>query len=185
MNNTKSKKLTGKELAKINKRKKFYDKLENLYNRVEEGKEQVIFLTMNKKNSFPEFDGLSKILTNNFVELDKEIEMKGSRTIEIVYFEEAQFLLDASKSEILKIYRRETKFNTEGELRKGSGSEDGDYNYQAAFNWAIGIQKNEKLTETLAKERVNPTEYDLTPAKAVILDPFHYRSKKQPRRKRR
>ncbi len=180
-----TKKLTGKELAKINKRKKFYDKLENLYNRSEEGKDQIIFLTMNKKNSFPEFDELSKILNKNFVELDQEIEMKGSRTLDIVYFEEAQFLLDASKSEILKIYRRETKLNAEGELRKGSGSTEGDYNYQAAYNWAIEIGKNEKLAETLAKERVNPTVYDLTPAKAVILDPIHYRSKKQPRRKRR
>ena len=160
-------------------------KLESLYNRIKETDNPKIFLTMNKKNSFPEFDGLSKILSNNFVELDDKIEMKDSRSIEIVYFEEAQFLLDSSKSDLLKIYRRETKYNSEGELRKGSSAENDDYNYQVAFNWAIGFDKNEELAELLAKEKLNPTEYDLTPPKAVILDPFHYRSKKQPRRKRR
>lgn len=181
----KNKKLTGKELAKINKRKKFYVKLESFYNRIQENDNPKIFLMMNKKNSFPEFDSLSKILANNFVELDDDIEMKDHRSIEIVYFEEAHFILDSSKSELLKIYRRETKFNSDGELRKGSSSENDDYNYQAAFNWAIGFDKNEKLAEILAKEKLDPTEYDLTPDKPVILDPFHYRSKKQPRRKRR
>jgi hypothetical protein len=181
----KTKKLTGKELAKINKRKKFYEKLERFYNRLEDDDEEVIFISMNKNFSFPEFDDLSKVLTKNFVELDQEIKMEDSKSIDMTYFEEAQFLLETSESKLLIILRGETKFDSDGNLLKGATSTSDDYNYQSTFNWAIKLIKNEKFGKMLAEEKINPTEYDLTPPKAVILDPFHYKSKKQPRRKRR
>ena len=73
----------------------------------------------------------------------------------------------------------------DGILRKGSSSSSEDYDYQIAFNWAIKIDQNDKLSESLSKEKLYPTEYDLTPPKPVILEPMHYRSKKQPRRRRR
>ena len=181
----KTKKLTGKEQAKSNKRKKFYEKLERFYDRFQESDDQVIFLSMNKKHSFPEFDGLSKILNKNFVEFDKGIKIKDSKSIEIVYFEEAHFLLENSKSNFIKICRRETKFNNEGKLRKGVSSSNEDYDYQTAYNWAIKMDRNEKFAEILANEKLDPSKYDLTPPKAVILESIHYKSKRPPRRKRR
>lgn len=181
----KAKKLTGKDHAKLNKRKKFYEKLERFYNKLIDSDENVVFLSMNKNISFPEFDALSIILNKNCVDLEEEIEVEKKNTLEIVYFEEAHFLLEASKLNLVTICRQETQYNNEGRLRKGLTASKEEYDYQKAFNWGIRLDKKAKFAKSIAKEKLDPTWYDLTPPKAIILEPIHYKSKKPPRRKRR
>ncbi len=142
---------------------------------------------MNKKLSFPEFDSLSIVLNkaDELVELDPKIDMEKALTLEIVYFEEAQYILESSNAKLLKICRRETEFNNEGDKRKGLTLSKDEYNYQKAYNWAIRVDKKKKLATSLEKEKEEPRYYDLTPPKAIIQEPIHYKSQKPPRRRKR
>ncbi|MCE7736963.1 MAG: hypothetical protein GPJ54_18910 [Candidatus Heimdallarchaeota archaeon] len=171
-------KLSGKEQAKLNKRQKFYEKLIRLVDK------KVILLKMNKGISFPEFDELSIIFKEDFVKFESEIDFEVIKFIEIVYYEEAHFLRNASKSKLLNIFRRETFVDNEGNERKGQSGEDDSYNYTAAFNWGVEIKDAKKLLTLLEKEKDEPTVYDLTPKAAIIPEPIHRKSWKPPRRRR-
>lgn len=171
-------KLSGKEQAKLNKRLKFYEKL------VRFADKKLVLIKMNKGISFPEFDELSIIFKEDFVKFESEIDFEEIKSIEIVYYEEAHFLLNASKSKLLSIFRRETFVDNEGNERKGQSGADESYNYTAAFNWGIEIKDVKKLLVLLEKEKVEPTTYDLTPKAAIIPVPIHRKSWKPPRRRR-
>ncbi|MHA2030945.1 MAG: hypothetical protein ACW99A_05825 [Candidatus Kariarchaeaceae archaeon] len=172
-------KLSGKEHAKLNKRKKFYEKLERML------RHNVILLSMNKGISFPEYDELSKIFKDDFTKFDEEINFEELKSIDIVYYEEAHFLLNAAKSELLGIHRRETFVDNEGNERRGQSGADEGYNYQKAFNWGIQVKDDKNLLKLLENEKEEPSEYDLTPEAAVIPEPFYRKSWKPPRRRRR
>jgi len=174
------KKLTGADYAKINKRKKFYEKL------LRWKEEKQILISMNKSITFPEFDPLSKLFTENFTLLEEDLDYEKTRTLDIIYMEEAHFLLNAAKSKVLKILRKETFIDDEGNDRKGISGADSNYNYQSAFNWVISLGKSKKLLDMLEKELENPTEYDLTPTIAVIQEPIYHKSQKwKPKRRRK
>ena len=136
-------KLSGKEQAKLNKRKKFYEKFERMLSK------EVILLSMNKGISFPEFDELSLIFKDDFTTLEKEIDFEEVKSIEIVYYEEAHFLLNLSKLKHLSIFRRETFVDNEGQERRGQSGADDGYNYQAAFNWGVQIIDAKKIVSLL------------------------------------
>ncbi|MHA2251849.1 MAG: hypothetical protein ACXAD7_15910 [Candidatus Kariarchaeaceae archaeon] len=170
-------KLTGKEHAKLNKRKKFYGKLERLLN------EQIILLSMNKGISFPAYDDLSKVFQEDFLKYESEINYEEVKSIEIVYLEEAHFLLTAAKSKHLKIIRKETMVDNDGFDRKGQSGADDSYNYQAAFNWGVQIIDVKGLLPLLKKEKESPTSYDLTPKMAEIQDPVYRKTRKPARRR--
>ncbi|MCY3413390.1 MAG: hypothetical protein INQ03_17250 [Candidatus Heimdallarchaeota archaeon] len=181
----KIKKLTGAEHAKLNKRKKFYERLERYCERNKDEEVIEIFLGMNKNYIFPDFDDLSLVLKEKFEKYDPEINIDDFKTIEIAYLEEAHFLQGCSQKGLITILQSETKFNSDGSKRKGANADDEDYNYQAAFFWGIRIDKFDKLIELLEKEKEEPSYYDLTPDMAEIQEPIHYKSKKPPRRRRR
>ncbi len=172
-------KLSGKDQAKLNKRKKFYERLERLVTN------RVIVISMNKGISFPEFDELSKIFQDDHLKFEDDIEFDELKSIEIVYYEEAHFLLNATKSKHLNILRRETIVDNEGNERRGQSGVDEGYNYQAAYNWIIQIKENNKILALLEKEKEEPTIYDLTPEKAVIQEPFYRKAYRMPRRRKR
>ncbi len=173
----KQKKLSGKEQAKLNKRKKFYSKFTRLIG------EEIILLSMNKGISFPEYDDLSKVLQEDYEEYESEINYEEVKTLEIVYLEEAHFLVNAVKSQLVKVIRRETTIDNEGFDRRGQSGADDSYHYQAAFNWGVQVVDGEVFKNLLEKEMENPTLYDLTPKIAEIQEPV-YRKNQRPVRKR-
>ena len=172
-------KLSGKDHAKLNKRKKFYEKFERML------RNEVILLSMNKGISFPEFDELSLVFKDDFTDFESEIDIEEIKSIEIVYLEEAHFLLNLSKLKHLNIFRRETFVDNEGQERRGQSGADQDYNYQAAFNWGVKINDAKKIVALLKKEQEQPTYYDLTPEAAVIQEPIYRKAYRLPRRRKR
>lgn len=174
------KKLTGADHAKINKRKKFYEKLLRWKD------EKQILISMNKSITFPEFDPVSKLFEENFTKFEEDLDYDKIRTLDIIYMEEAHFLLKAAKSKVLKIMRKETFIDDDGNDRKGISGADSNYNYQSAFNWVVALGKSKKLLEMLETEAEDPTEYDLTPTTAVIQEPIYRKSQKwKPKRRRK
>ena len=186
MNKTQTK-LTGKEQAKINARIKFYSKFERICQKIENDPEnnKLISLKMNKSLIFPEYDELSILFSDSYVEPESELNVDELTFIDLPYYDEGHFLLKASKSKYIKIYRKETFVDDEGNERKGSAGSADTYNYQSAYNWIIDLENTPKLIELLSKETENPTTYNIKP-KMKKLERMTYRKAwKPPRRRRR
>ncbi|MHA2172064.1 MAG: hypothetical protein ACXAB7_19510 [Candidatus Kariarchaeaceae archaeon] len=172
-------KISGKEQAKLNKRKKFYEKFNRLIG------EDLILISMNRGISFPEYDELSKIFQEDYSKNESEINFEEIKSIEIVYLEEAHFLLNASKSKHLKIIRRETTVDNEGTDRRGQSGADDSFNYQAAYNWGVQVIDKKGVLILLEKEMENPSEYDLTPKVAKIQEPVYRKTRRFVRKRKR
>ena len=145
----------------------------------------LLVLSMNKGISFPEYDALSKIFKDDNTTFESDINFLDVSSIEIVYYEEAHFLLNMSKSKYISIFRKETFVDNDGNELKGVSGADESYKYQASYNWGIQIKDFEKLLEVLKKEKEEPTVYDLTPEKAVIQEPIYRKAYRLPRRRKR
>ncbi len=183
-------KLSGKEQAKINKRKKFYNKFERLCsNFLEQDRtEEIILLALNKQITFPVYDDLSILFQDKFTEIDEEFNVEDATFLSLPFLDDGRFLFKAAKSKLLKIIRQETKKESDGSLRKGYGKQEDsdDYNYQAAYIWGIQISNMSKLLELLAKEKENPTEYIVEEKTEERLGQRkRYRRAWRPRRRRR
>jgi hypothetical protein len=178
------KKLSGKEQAKLNKRKKFYEKLERLSEKFLQNQDlrKIIAFSSNKGISFPEYDDLSLELNNKSIEYTEDIDVNEFDTVEITYLEEAKFLTKNSNSKLYKIFKHETVLDNEGNIKKGKEGSDENYDYQKSYNWGIEILNTEKLLELIRKEKENPTIYDMTPTTAKIQEPVYRRySRPRPR----
>ena len=180
-------KLTGKEQAKINNRKKFYIKFERICQKMIKDSEtdQLISLRMNKTFIFPEYDELSILLSNSVIKPESELNFDESTPIDFPFYDEAHFLVKASRLKIIKIFRKETFVDDEGNERKGSAGSTDTYNYQSAYNWGLKIENIPKLTELLSKELESPTTYIIKPKMKKMEKMTYRKAWKPPRRRRR
>ncbi|MHA2365712.1 MAG: hypothetical protein ACXAC7_17270 [Candidatus Hodarchaeales archaeon] len=184
--NKKQKKLTGKEQAKINKRKKFYNKLERISRKISNDnlQDQVILIEINKKLTFPEYDELSLLFQNDFSDEELKINLDTATTLSFPYLDDARFLVTASRAKVIKIIRQETFVEDDGSERRGSSGTDDSYNYQSAFNWGFIILNVPKLLERLEKEKENPTTYILKQKMKKIQKQTYQRAWKPPNRRK-
>jgi hypothetical protein len=140
---------------------------------------------MNKGISFPEYDILSKVFEDVNKTIEDEIEVEELDSLEIAYIEEAHFLVNMVKSKNLEIIKKETFVDSDGQDLKGVSGSDESYNYQSSYNWLVRVTHLKELLEVLEKEKNEPSEYDLTPEKAVIPEPFYRKHYKFKRRRKR
>jgi hypothetical protein len=140
---------------------------------------------MNKGISFPEYDDLSKVFEDHNKKFESDIDIEKLDSLDIAYIEEAHFILQSSESNNVDIFRKETYVDSEGQDLRGVSGADESYNYQSSFNWIIQVVNKEKLLQILEKEKESPSEYDLTPEKAVIPEPFYRKHYKFKRRRKR
>lgn len=180
--------LTGKESAKINKRKRFYNKLERRLQSLESekaSKKLLLPIMFKKVASLPEYDDFTLII-NDFSELTEEVsEDSKVEALSIPDLDEGYFLKDMSKSGLIKILKEETFENDDGSARKGSTGSIDDYNYQSAFNFYIQVVKMKELLKKVDKEKEDPTEYDIPVKMKKIPKKKYVKTFKYPRRRRR
>lgn len=162
------KKATGKDLAKVNLRKRFYKRLDSVCSRVQKEKleDNPILLMVKKLKVFPEFEEFTSVM-----EAAKDIQdMKRDQidisekilTLNIPFIDEGYFFKKMGDKKFITIIRQETHLDEKGNIRKGvttSENEGEAYNYQVAFNWLIKLKNVSKLQEILVQEREEPTEY--------------------------
>ncbi|MFW9995246.1 MAG: hypothetical protein ACFFD4_24635 [Candidatus Odinarchaeota archaeon] len=183
MNSNQSRvKLTGKEQAKVNKRIMFYKKFErickNIIEQGNEGESEIIPLSLNKKVSFPEYDDLSLLFKeySSEVEDENEIDVTNNRPLVLPFLDDARFLVNASKDNLVKIIRQETDKDDDGSMRRGVSAVDDDtYAYQVAYYWGIQLLDPAKLLELVEKEIEEPTTYVVEVVTKKVPKPKSYR----------
>ena len=179
--------LSGKEMAKLNKRKSFYSKLERQISQSENEKKDDLYfpIKFHKQIVFPEYDDLTLII-NDFAELIKDLdeESKGS-SISLPDLDEGHFLKNMSKSGLIELFKEEVFENADGTIRKGSTGSIDDYNYQSAFNFFVKVVDEDKFLKKIEKEKEDPTTYDI-PVKTKKIEKKKYvKTYRYPRRRRR
>lgn len=187
MNRTDTK-LTGKEQAKINKRKKFYNKFERLITKLlkDNRNDQIILMTMNKKITFPEYDDLTLTFQNDFSEdPDLEIDIENIPSLALPFLDDARFFVAASREKVLVLIRQETFIKDDGSERRGSSGSDESYKYQSAFNWVFRLTNIPKLLKRLEIEKDDPTDYQVKQIMKKIDRPYYQKAWKPPSRRRR
>lgn len=161
-------KITGKDHAKVNLRKRFYKRLDSVCSRVQKGKleDDPILLLLKKQKVFPEFDEFTNVIEGGkgFQKLERDQINISEKIISlnIPFIDEAYFFRNMESKKLITIMRQETHLDENGNIRKGvttSENEDDAYNYQVAYNWIIKLSKVAKLQEIVAKEMEEPTEY--------------------------
>jgi hypothetical protein len=171
-------KLTGKEMAKINTRKKFYKKFERLCQIAKEKDEEnqtIIPLSYKKTKAIEEFDEFSRLFERVFNKSEEPIDME-HQILDVPFLEDGVFILKAAQDKLLEIIRHETYQDDHGNPRKGRLENDESYQYQSAFYWAMSLNpKNiEKVLDLLEKEKEDPTDYDMTIRTQKIKRRKHY-----------
>jgi hypothetical protein len=179
--------LTGKEHAKLNTRKKFYDKLGRICQRIQNNtiSDQIILLSMNKSFTFPQYDELSLTFQDDHKVTQDDIKHDDSLSIALPFIDEAYFLVKSSRAKLLNVLRKETLVDDAGNERKGTTSTDDSYNYQAAYNWGVELKDISKLLPLIEKERENPTTYNMKVIMKKLEKMTYRKAWKPPRRRRR
>jgi hypothetical protein len=154
---------------------------------------------MNKKFVFPEYDDLS-LLFLEYIDLKKEndeeteeteeseneqIEFSKEGALALPFLDEAYFLVEMIKSNIIELVYQETFENDDGSQRKGSAGSLDAYNYQSAYNWGVRILNFDKLAKTLEKEAEDPTIYTIEVKMKKIIRKKKYAKPWKPFRTRR
>lgn len=176
--------LSGKEQAKLNKRKSFYSKLERQLNHEKNG-EKLFPIMLHKKTIFPEYDDLVLVL-DGFSEKLKNVdeESKGD-ILSMPDLDEGYFLKQMSKKGFIELFKEEVYENADGTIRKGSTGSIDDYKYQAAYNLYMKVTNETELLTEVGKEKENPTEYNIK-TKTKKLEPKKYiKTYRYPRRRKR
>jgi len=191
----KQKLVTGKDLAKFNKRQRFYSKFLRISNNLNEKNklDTIIPLTMNKKFVFPEYDDLSLLFIDHIEKKQEDEESENSKVIEFTkegalalpFIDEAYFLVEMVKSKTIELVYQETYENDDGSQRKGSAGSIDAYNYQSAYNWGVRILDYEKLSKSLEKEAEKPTTYKIEVKMKKIIRKKKYHKPWKPFRTRR
>ena len=180
--------LTGKESAKLNKRKRFYSKFERRIQSLESEEGDVnkyIPIMFKKVATLPEYDDLA-LLLNDFSEKIEDLSDESKiEAISIPDLDEGYFLKNMSKEGLIKIFKEETFENDDGSARKGSSGSIDDYNYQSAFNFYIQVIKMKEFLTKVGKEAENPTEYDIKVKMKKMPKKKYVKTFKYPRRRRR
>lgn len=188
MNKTQTK-LTGKEQAKLNKRKKFYKKFERLGEKLlkENHSDQIILLTMNNKRSFSEYDDLYLVIQNDFSDDPdrEEINLENVPSLALPFLDEARFLVTASRAKVLQIIRQETFVKDDGSERRGVSGSDESYSYQPAYNLVFQLLDIPKLLKKLKIEKEDPATYQVKQIMKIIDKPTYRKAWKPPSRRRR
>jgi hypothetical protein len=180
-------KLTGKEHAKLNTRKKFYEKFGRICQRIQNKSisDQIILLSMNKLFTFPEYDELSITFIDDHKVVQDEIKQEESLSIALPFIDEAYFLVKSSRAKLLNILRKETLVDDAGNERKGTSSTNDSYNYQSAFNWGVEFKDLSKLIPLIEKEIETPTTYNIKVQMKKLEKMTYRKAWKPPRRRRR
>jgi hypothetical protein len=178
--------LSGKELAKLNKRKTFYNKFERLIKSMsdEQKMDNLIPLMLLKKLSFPEYDDVTLLFTKHTVIKDATDEMK-EQAISLPFIDEGIFLKNMAEKELIEILREETLENSDGTARKGSTGSIDDYNYQSAFNFYVKILNEKDFSDHVAKEKEEPTTYVIKVKTKKMEKKKYIKTYRYPRRNRR
>ena len=163
-----AKKATGKDLAKVNLRKRFYKRLDSICSRVQKEKleDNPILLMLKKQRVFPKFEEFTSVMETakdiQDLERDQIDILEKIQTLNIPFIDEGYFFKKMGDKKFITIIRQETHLDEKGNIRKGvttSENDDDSYNYQVAFNWLIKLTNIPKLQEFLIQEMEEPTEY--------------------------
>ena len=178
--------ISGKEQAKINKRKSFYSKFERQIKSFQpENLEKTFFLiNFQNKTSFPTFDDLTILLKDFSEEIESFEADTQNLPISMQYIEEGMYLKALASENIIKILKKETFENDDGTIRKGSNGAIDDYNYQSAYNFYIQIVQIEKILTSLAKEKESPSLYEIVVKTKKIEQKKYYKTYRYPRKGR-
>ncbi len=176
--------ISGKEQAKLNKRKSFYSKFERQISN-ESDQETLIPIMFHKQAIITEYDDMALVL-DEFSELIKDIDDDSkSRAISLPDIDEGYFLKNMSKKGLIQLYKEEVFENEDGTIRKGSTGSIDDYNYQSAYNYYVIVLKEKDLLKELEKEKEDPTTYDIPVKHKKIEKKKYVKTYRYPRRRRR
>ena len=178
--------MSGKEQAKINKRKSFYSKFERQIKSIQpENLEKTFFLVnFQNKTSFPAFDDLTILLRDFSEEITSFEASTKELPISMQYIEEAMYLKALASENKIKILKKETFENDDGSNRKGSNGAINEYNYQSAYNFYIQILQVQDILTSLVKEKENPTIYEIIVKTKKIEEKKYHKTYRYPRRGR-
>ncbi len=186
--NTNETSFSGKELAKINKRKAFYNKFERqLKASLSKNQGDFFFpLSFQNKTSFPAFDDLNLLLRDFSEDLKNLKEESKDQVISLPNIDEGIFLLNQAKDGVIKIFKEETFVNDDGSIRKGSTGSLGNYNYQSAYCYYIQVVNYDALLHTIEKEKEDPTIYEIkVKTKKIQQSKKYLKTYRYPRRFKR
>ena len=174
--------LSGKEQAKLNKRKSFYNKLERI---IQNESDKLISIMFHKQAVITEYDDIALVL-NDHSELIKDLEddSKG-QSISLPDLDEGYFLKTMAKTGLIEILKEEVFENEDGTLRKGSTGSIDDYNYQSAHNYYVKVLNEKELLTQLEKEKEDPTTYDIPVKHKKIEKKKYIKTYRYPRRRKR
>ena len=184
MNSTETSTLTGKELAKINKRRTFYNKFERLIQNETE-QENLIPIMFHKQAVIAEYDDMALVLNDHSEQIKDVADDSKSRPISLPDLDEGYFLKTMSKKGLIELFKEEVFENEDGTLRKGSTGSIDDYNYQSAHNYYVKVLNEKELLAQVEKEKDDPTTYDI-PVKTKKIEKKKYiKTYRYPRRRKR
>ena len=179
--------LSGKEQAKLNKRKSFYSKLERQIAQSDNDNEKEHFYLINyqKQTIFPEYDDLTLILNDYTEKIKIDKTTVDEHVISIPDLDEGYFLRNMAKDSKIKIFKEETFENANGTIRKGSTGSIDDYNYQSAYNYYIQILEKDEFIKIIEKEKEEPTTYDIPVVTKKVETKRYVKTYRYPRRSKR
>ncbi len=175
---------SGKEQAKMNKRKSFYSKLERQLNN-EKNEEKLFPIMLHKKIIFPEYDDLVLVLDDYSEKLKNVDDDSKGDIISMPDIDEGYFLKQMSKNGYIEIFKQEVFVDANGTIRKGSTGSIDDYKYQSAYNLFMKVSKKKELLNEIGKEKENPTEYNIEIKTKKMETKKYVKTYRYPRKKKK